>query len=247
MKPAVGPAPSLPVQRDCQDEETEHQYAKPTGPPIYARNSLQEGNTLMRQSIASWNALSPVPPACRTVSFSSWRRFSTTSTNSKSSEDMRASVLLEDHGTTPEFDMPLLERCGLPVRESMPCDNPDAERTFRRSSSGLYIANNRRHIQRIHSNHPVRTSSTSSWTTARSASSSQLDTLPEIRFQKQMVRPASTSSLLTQGIKESPPRKQRMVPPKIAMKEIAKELGLKRMNIEDLPEDAFETDSEDEG
>lgn len=61
-----------------------------------------------------------------------------------------------------------------------------------------------------------------------------------------MVRPASTSSLLTAGLNESSQKQQGVVPPKIAMEKIAKELGLEKMKIEDLPEDAFETDSKDE-
>ncbi|KAK3215616.1 hypothetical protein GRF29_8g558694 [Pseudopithomyces chartarum] len=246
MQPQV-PAMGAPTRSTSllSVHESSHGEAKtqpqriPTRPPM--RESSQSNNMLMRQDIAAWAHLNPVPPSCQMVSFSSWRRFSATSGNSRSSEEMRASVLLEEHGTTPDYDPPLLERCPLRVDEDAASDTSNVEQNVQRSSSGQHVGNPSRYSRTQHAR-TARTSSTSSWTTATSDSSSR-PSLSKLDFQKRKVRPASTTSLLTEGFKESPKCR---LPPKAAMEKIGKELGFKALKIEDLPEDAFDSDSDDE-
>ena len=229
--------------------ESSHGEAKtqpqriPTRPPM--REPSQSHNMLMRQDIAAWAHLNPVPPSCQMVSFSSWRRFSATSGNSRSSEEMRASVLLEEHGTTPDYDPPLLERCPLRIDEDAESDASNVEQNVQRSSNGQHVGNPSRYSRTQYAR-TARTSSTSSWTTATSESSSRPILLLKADFQKRKVRPASTTSLLTEGFKESLNRSLCRLPPKAAMEKIGKELGFKALKIEDLPEDAFDSDSDDE-
>lgn len=226
--------------------QTQPQRMTQARPQTHRRNDSQVQNVLMRQDIAAWASLHPTPPGSRAVSFSSWRRFSKMSATSKSSEDMRASILLEEHGTTPEFDPPLLERCELRIPEDEAvCGNPETDRVLKRCSSGLNIAYPRRNHPRIQQTHSTRTSSTTSWITATSEAGSPPDAPKPITFTKQMVRPASTSSLLTASIKESKPKREDTMPPKDAMEKIVKEMGLENLTIDDLAEDAFETDSEE--
>ncbi|KAF1978921.1 hypothetical protein BU23DRAFT_595434 [Bimuria novae-zelandiae CBS 107.79] len=231
--------------RDQANAAAKPQAIKAARLPMHHRQSSQAHSAQMRQEIAPWGTLFPTPAGCRAVSYSSWHRFSTASTNSKSSEKLRASVLLEEHGTTPDFDPPLLERCDLRVAEEVVRSNPNTARTLQRSSSGLYIAYRRKYpcIQHAQS---TRTSSTSSWTTATSEGNPQPGTSEPITFEKRMVRPASTSSLLTASFKEPVSKPKPAVTPKVALENIKKEFGMKDLSVEDLPEDAFETDSEDE-
>lgn len=77
-------------------------------------------------------------------------------------------------------------------------------------------------------------------------SDSQPSASKPLTFSKQMIKVASTTSLLTVGFKKSSPKPSCALPPKAAIEAIGKQLGFKVLNIEDLPEDAFETDSEDD-
>lgn len=212
------------------------------------RTNSAEHNLHMRQIMEPWGTLSSTPPACRAVSYSSWRHFSATSSNqSKSRDEMTASNLLGANALAPEFNPPVLERCDLSVTEEVPCGNPTAA-----AAPEMLPLRQRTRYPRYHPRHqrnqPSRTSSrTSSWSTLASEGSYRAGASDPITFSKQMVRPASTSSLLTMSFKESPKASRCAEPPKVALDKIGKEFGIEKLSIDDLPEDAFETDSEDEG
>ncbi|KAF2439861.1 hypothetical protein P171DRAFT_435716 [Karstenula rhodostoma CBS 690.94] len=212
--------------------------------PEMRRTSSAEHNALMRQIMAPWGSLSSTPPACRAVSYSSWRHFSATSSNqSKSRDEMTASALLGANGLAPEFDPPVLERCNLRIAEEVLCGNPTAEP---QELPQLRQRNrNPRYYPRFQRTQSRRTSSTSSWSTFASEGSYQPGASEPITFEKQMVRPASTSSLLTMSFKGSPKASRCTEPPKVVLDKIGKEFGIESLSIDDLPEDAFESDSED--
>ncbi|KAL1596520.1 hypothetical protein SLS60_009167 [Paraconiothyrium brasiliense] len=214
--------------------------------PDMRRSSSAEHNALMRQIIAPWGSLSSTPPACRAVSYSSWRRFSAASSNqSKSRDEMTASALLDVDGLAPQFDPPVLERCNLRIAQEVLCGNPMAE-PRPELPQVRYNVRAQRYHPRFQCTQSSRTSPTGSWTTLNSESSSHPGASKPIAFKKQMVRPASTSSLLTMSFKSSPKTSQCTEPPKEALAKIGKEFGIEDLSIDDLPEDAFESDSEDE-
>ncbi|KAL5426241.1 hypothetical protein PMIN07_011609 [Paraphaeosphaeria minitans] len=212
--------------------------------PDIGRTSSAEHNALMRQIMAPWGSLSSTPPACRAVSYSSWRHFSATSSNhSKSRGEMTASALLGENGLAPDFSPPVLERCNLTIAEEVLCGNPTAElpelpQLRQRNRHPRYYPL----FQRTQSS---RTSSTGSWSTLASEGSYRPGASEPITFSKQMVRPASKSSLLTMSFKEPPKASRCTEPPKVVLDKIGKEFGIERLSIDDLPEDAFESDSED--
>ncbi|KAJ4351953.1 uncharacterized protein N0V89_007298 [Didymosphaeria variabile] len=214
--------------------------------PDMRRSSSAEHNALMRQIMAPWGSLSSTPPGCRAVSYSSWRRFSATSSNqSKSRNEMTASALLEVNGLAPEFDPPVLERCNLSIAEEVLCGNPTAEQ-LPELPQVRYNVRGQRYHPRFQRTQSSRTSSTGSWTTLTSDGISPPGAPKPIAFKKQMVRPTRTSSLLTMGFKGSPKTSQRTEPPREALVKIGKEFGIESLSIDDLPEDAFESDSENE-
>lgn len=211
--------------------------------PEMRRQLSAEHNAHMRQVIAPWGSLSSTPEGCRAVSYSSWRRFSATSSNRpRPSNEMTAAALLEANGLTAEFDPPVLERCDLSINEDI-VGNPTAELPGFRYINQQY--RNRRYNQRLRSKQFSRTSSTSSWSTLTSEDSSRSAASDSVLFQKQRVRPARTSSLLTMSFKGTPEEKS-TEPSQAVLARIGKEFGIERLSINDLPEDAFESDSEDE-
>jgi hypothetical protein len=214
--------------------------------PDIRRTFSADHNAHMRQIMAPWGSLSSTPPGCRAVSYSSWRRFSATSSNqSKSRDEMTAMALLDANGLAPEFDPPMLERCNLAIAEEVLCGNPTVEppelpMLRQRNKIPRYCPRSRR-------TQSSRTSSAGSWSTPTSEDSSQPGASKPITFRKQMVRPASTSSLLTMNFKGSPPKSPRCTEsPQAALAKIGKDFGIEGLCIDDLPEDAFESDSEDE-
>ncbi|OAG02318.1 uncharacterized protein CC84DRAFT_1008919 [Paraphaeosphaeria sporulosa] len=212
--------------------------------PDMRRTASAEHNAIMRQIMEPWGNLSSTPPACRAVSYSSWRHFSATSSNqSKSRDEMTASALLGENGLAPDFNPPMLERCNLSIAEEVVCGNPTAQppelpQLRQRNRDPRYYPR----FQRTQSR---RASSTGSWSTLASESSYQMGASEPVSFNKQMVRPASTSSLLTMSFKESPKAPRCTEPPKAALDKIGKDFGIERLSIDNLPEDAFESDSED--
>lgn len=231
------------LYESCQQRaETSHPIN--VARPDMRRTAPAEQNALMRHIMEPWGSLSSTPPACRAVSYSSWRRFSATSSNqSKSRDEMTASALLGANGLAPEFDPPMLERCNLTIAEEVLCGNPTAgllelPQLRQRNRDPRYCPR----FQRTTSS---RASSTGSWSTLASEGSCRPGASEPINFSKQMVRPASTSSLLTMSFKESPKASRCTEPPKVALEKIGREFGIEGLSIDDLPEDAFESDSED--
>ena len=206
------------------------------GPDMSRSNSSAAHNALMRQIMEPWGSLSSTPPSCEAISYSSWRRFSTASSSSRSSNEMTAAALCATNGLSRHRNPPLLERFDLRVADDFVCGKPDTGRYQRHG---------------LHAQHKTQTtnSSASSWMTTPSESSSQAAPGPSqpITFKKEVVKRRNTNSLLTASVKaEEPKRLQRLVPPKDTLAKVGREYGIQTLSIEDLPEDAFESDSEDE-
>jgi hypothetical protein len=234
------------LYKSYQDRAVEKSHPINVARPEMRRTFSAEHNAHMRQIMAPWASLSPTPPGCRAVSHSSWRRFSATPSNqSKSRDEMKASALLEANGLAPQFDPPMLERCNLAIVEEVLCGNPTAEPP----ELPMLRQHNRypRYYSRFQRTRSSRTSSAGSCSTLISEDGSQSGASAPLTFRKQMVRPASTSSLLTMSFKGSPPNSSRRTEsPQAAFAKIGKEFGIEGLCIDDLPEDAFESDSEDE-
>ncbi|KAF2247359.1 hypothetical protein BU26DRAFT_597243 [Trematosphaeria pertusa] len=194
-----------------------------TWPPQHKRTTSAAHNVAMRAIIKPWGGLSYTPPGCQAVSYSSWTRFSASGTGSKSSEDLKASVLWAAQGTTPDYDPPLLERTYLGVDQPLVCGKPNRDRDEER---------------RFHRRNQA---STSSWSTASSEYGSQAASEPII-FRKEAVKGSTTSSLLTSSFKSTPPPVRIPEQPKVTM-EMAKEHGLDELSTSQLPS---ATDSDDE-
>ncbi|KAJ4299941.1 hypothetical protein N0V90_005189 [Kalmusia sp. IMI 367209] len=206
-------------------------------PQMCRRSSSAAHNALMRQIMEPWGSLSTTPPGCRAISYSSWRRFSTASSSPKSADEMTASTLCEASGLSRDFNPPLLERCDLRVAENIVCGKP------------VTVERQRCHPHVRHRSQTTN-SSASSWTTATSECSSQAASgrSEPIAFKKETVKRRNTNSLLTASFKAAEPKhSQRKVQPKVALAKLGKEYGIQTLSIEDLPEDAFESDSEYEG
>jgi hypothetical protein len=159
-------------------------------PPMHRRKSSVEHNLAMRQIIKPWGGLSESPPGCQSVMYSSWSRFTASEHSTKSSQEMKASVLWAGSGTSPDFNPPINERVHLGVdhAKAIQPGSPEQEkqklpqrpryqrRPFIRTQSRL---------------------STCSWSC--DASHPRTDSMT---FAKQPVKSASTNSLLTMKINE---------------------------------------------
>ncbi|KAJ4322273.1 hypothetical protein N0V94_002503 [Neodidymelliopsis sp. IMI 364377] len=59
----------------------------------------------MREIIRPWAEMPSTPPSCKTVSFSSWSRFTASGTSTPTGE-LKASKLCANYGTSPAYNPP---------------------------------------------------------------------------------------------------------------------------------------------
>lgn len=187
------------------------------------RNPVAQ-NEIMREIIRSWGGVPTTPPGCRAVSFSSWTRFSAKH-RTKSSEEMKASILCAAAGTTPDYDPPLLERTYLGVDQTPHSVNPEKKDAYYR----------RHHIRKQACRNDARTSSNSPC--------GSREALGPITFRKEVVRKAPTNSLLTRSLSSQSSVDTEGQHPRITV-DMAKEFGIKELSTSALS-DVFGSDEED--
>jgi hypothetical protein len=201
-------------------------------PSLGRRKTSTEQNRLMRDLMTPWNPeFSDSPPQCRSIMFSSWKRFdpSPTSSRSTSSDNLKASVLWSASATMPEFNPPIYERAYLGVDHGAP-----------KTEGGKMFQQRKWPHQYKRTKSALR----SSWSTTSSAMSEPTSSGNGISFKKQPVRSISTSSLLTSEVTASQSginAQQRGSSTSLFAQMMKKE----RMNASMLPS-AFDSDSEDE-
>ncbi|KAF2875965.1 hypothetical protein BDV95DRAFT_603347 [Massariosphaeria phaeospora] len=226
-RPTATTDSSLPLSFSPATTPFRRCHSWPQQPP--RKTCSQAHNAAMRELMRPWGSLPPTPPGSRAVSFSSWSRFSASTTSSKSSEEMTAATIWGIKGTTPDYNPPPTEWCYLgaeqPLVPGKPQDRPTRQ-------------------QRQQQQQHRRQQSSGSWATASSVSVS--GTAP-IVFRKEEVRGAKTSSLLTESLKSGGPCEAQS-----AAGVLGKQLGvgagaggMARLSASMLPS-AFDSDSEDE-
>ncbi|KAF2002049.1 hypothetical protein P154DRAFT_150555 [Amniculicola lignicola CBS 123094] len=186
------------------------------------RNGSKAHNIAMREIIKDWGSIPESPPGCQSISYSRWSRFSASTGSSTPTEEMKASTLWAPRGTTPDFNPPVLERTYLGVENLDPALGQGPQQRGR--------AGQRRKF-----------GSDSSWMTESSRGSSR-STSEAIAFKREMVKPASTTSLLTESIKPSPLGARRSAS---AIEILTKGMKNQRLSASMLPS-AFDSDSEEE-
>jgi hypothetical protein len=146
----------------------------------------------MHQIIRSWDSLTSMPAGCRTVSFSSWTRFSPHSRNT-SKTGLKASVLCADAGITPDFDPPLLERAYLGIDQPIESEEPvmEMKRVNRKKRE-------KRHDSGV-SSWTIESASTSMAASTRARG--MMSSSKPITFRKIEVKtPSPSNSLLTEAV-----------------------------------------------
>ncbi|KAF2791309.1 hypothetical protein K505DRAFT_326978 [Melanomma pulvis-pyrius CBS 109.77] len=204
-------------KEDCESK------ASSSWPPQPKRKTSSAHNAAMREIIKSWASVPSTPPECQTIS-SSWSKFSSSSVNSKSKEDLLASVLWVSNGTSPDYSPPPSEWTYLGVEQPVAARNP--------------IPNRNRRPARLRR----QPASTSSWSTASSVADGEMGSEP-ITFRKVAVRGVSTSSLLTESLRRAPGAG--LQNPTTPLEVLAKEMKTTALSASMLPS-AFDSDTEDE-
>lgn len=186
--------------------------------PQHSRKSSTDSNAVLRELLRPWGTLSSTPPGCRTVSFSSWTRFTASTTTTAPPGELKASILCKDSGLATSYDPPVSEWTYLGAAQPIFPGKPE---------------NVRRRRQK-------RQRSSASWTTVSSTSDGGAPMEPA-KFQKRELKRVNTNSQLTCSLNTSPvPEKQPS-----QMERMMKRLGMEGMNCEELPS-AFDSDSEEE-
>ncbi|KAF2675860.1 hypothetical protein K458DRAFT_492827 [Lentithecium fluviatile CBS 122367] len=222
--------------------------ANPPRPQLRRNKTSAVHNARMREIIRPWAELASTPPGCRAVSFSSWTRFSSDN-RSKSSDELKASVLCAANGTMPDFNPPLLEQVYLGA------DQPPLPPACRKEEVKVKrIGKQQPQAQsQLHPQQRRETDSTRSWATATSSSSvasastCSTQEFPEpITFRKKEVKGSLSPpcSLLTASINASPAWSGEPLKPCIT-EEMAKEFGVMKLSSSHLPETCFD-DSDEE-
>jgi hypothetical protein len=182
----------------------------------HSRTSSVSSNATLRELFRRQISDSPTPPGCRTISFSHWTRFSTSSDCAPPGE-LKASSLCKASGLASCYDPPASEWTYLGADQPVVLANKVRRKKVNRSSSAC--------------------STNSSLSTASSDSS---DSIPEaISFQKKALTPVNTASALTQSLQMS--ANIQMLP----QQQVKKTSYLKNMNYANLPS-AFDSDSDDD-
>lgn len=182
----------------------------------HSRTSSVSSNATLRELLRRTISDTPTPPGCRTISFSHWTRFSTSSDCTPPGE-LKASSLCNASGLASCYDPPASEWAYLGADQPVVLANKVRRKKVNRSSSAC--------------------STNSSLSTASSYS---CDSIPEaISFQKKAVSPVNTASALTLSLRMS--GMNQMVP----QQPIKKMSYLRNLNFENLPS-AFDSDSDDD-
>lgn len=211
-----------------ETSQDERRRTWPTRPPLPPRKTSMAHNAAMRDIIRPWAEIPNTPPSCRTVSYSSWSRFSASGTSTPNGE-LKASRLCTPHGASPSYSPPAGEWTYLGAEQPLHCGKPVVQRSRHRRQQSAQ--------------------SSGTCPSLSSTASSRTEATEPIDFQRQHIKRVSTSSLLTQSFTASYPRAS---PGKGAgettptgMQGLAARLGLDTLNCEDLPS-AFDSDDEDE-
>ncbi|KAF1846175.1 uncharacterized protein K460DRAFT_355888 [Cucurbitaria berberidis CBS 394.84] len=189
-----------------------------TWPHQQSRKSSTSSNATLRELLGSWGILSSTPPSCSAVSFSSWTRFTASTTSTTPPGELKASTLCKGSGLSASYDPPASEWAYLGADQPVGAENPE-------------------HIRRTKNR---RQRKTASWTTASSPSDGGRKSEP-IQFRKQELKQVNTSSQLTTSIKMSAAPAKQLSKTETMMKR----LGIEGMKCEELPS-AFDSDSEEE-
>jgi hypothetical protein len=179
-------------------------------------------NAFMHDLIRPFAGTWPTPAGCRLVSFSSWTRFSSSTENKKTSDEMKASVLWAAAGKQPDFDPPILEWTNYGVDQSIKPGNP---LEVNQSSQRHW------HVRKQDSNN--------STPTAQAVSE-------PITFAKQSVRWTSTCSLLSATIKTLPVQGLVREKKPLITLEMAREFGINQLSSSLLSDPFQDSSDEDE-
>lgn len=206
-------------------EDFEALYTAQAQSPLHKRKASAEHNAAMRDLMKPWGSIAPSPPGCRSIMYSSWSRFNAGNISSKSSDDLKASILWAGTGTTPDFNPPVLERTYLGVVQEKP-GKPGKPRG----------------VQGRRRSHRKQSDLRNSWSTLSSGSDAEVED-DRVTFKRQAIKSVSTSSLISSSLRRS----QRVVTPEGVnpMRKFAETFGVEFSDPSMLPS-AF-SDSEDEG
>lgn len=166
--------------------------------PKSVSSASAELETDIRQMTQSWAGIPPSPSSCQAIMYSSWTRFVGGLTESKSVEEMRASVLWAPRGIIPDFNPPILERACLSTQE---VTTTGRKRTDMNAGRRNKIAAKRPKRQ---------CSSPTSWETDDSSDSDSTSTntsYEAIEFVKESIKSPGTVSMLTKSLKEKTAKK----------------------------------------
>lgn len=187
-------------------------------PMLHSRMTLTSRQKALRDSLGTLEALSYVTPGCRTVSFSSWGRFTALPTEVTPSGQLKASDICNDRGMTPSFDPPVSERCYLGA------DQPPLDPRHTNALPAL-------------DNHRRYTGSATSWETGIEKGEEGNRSQP-LRFSKQPPKRTNTNSQITRSFEMSQFEESKS-------KTLVETLGLVGVTCQELPS-AFDSDEEDD-
>lgn len=196
-------------------------------PSMHQRQfSKQQHNVAMRELIKPWGGLSESPAQCQRVMYSCWSRFKAVRTSTKSSEELKASVLWAPSGAVPGFNPPQDERFNMrPGRADADAHSP--------ISCGVYCLGHQR-VQSEPQNN--------SWSTISSDEHSEGQS-EGVTFKRKPIKATSTTSLLTRAIRRS--MGDELVQEISPIGHFGNVLGKELLTADMLPS-AFDSDSEDE-
>jgi hypothetical protein len=186
-----------------------------TNPPSHARKTSAASNGSLRDFLGPCYA----PPGCRTVSFSSWNRITTTPSSPAPTGALKASDLCQDRGTSAFYDPPASEWCYLGADQQT--DNPKLERLRQNI------------LLRRQAKPPRHRGSNSSWKTVSEQGEEDARSEP-IQFTKHPLKRVNTRSQLTRSLSVVMGNEEKMMT-------LVGRLGLEGMTCEELPS-AFDSD-----
>jgi hypothetical protein len=190
-------------------------------------------NAALRDLIQPWcgDGITEFPPQCQSVMYSHWSNFTAKPGDSKSSDDLKASVLLAPKGTISNFHPPREERIYL--GSAPPYQGPTSEPGTKSDGPmpcGVYCLGHWR----------GKSSADNSWSTVSSGAQSDPSPKDDALFKRTVIKSTSTTSLLTRAIRISE-GVETANPAGI----LGETLGEGVLTADMLPS-AFDSDSEDE-
>jgi hypothetical protein len=187
--------------------------------PQHAHKTSAASSVSLREFLGPYYA----PRGCRTVSFSSWNRFTSSPATCAPTGTLKASDLCKDRGVAADYDPPASEWCYLGA------DQPTGDPKLERLRQNILLQRQPKQ--------PRHRGSNSSWKTVSAQGGKGAKPEP-INFVKHPLKRANTHSQLTKSLSTVMGKGEKM-------KTLVERWGLEGMTCEELLS-AFDSDDEDD-